>query len=324
MSGPIPVLLLFGPTASGKTAILEELFTGPDALPSEIISADSMQVYRGMDIGTAKPDPSLRSRLPHHLIDVCEPSEQFSVGDFVREADELCPAIWRRGALPVLSGGTAFYLKLFREGLPEAPPSNPAIREEVAADFASRGPAALYEDLKTLDPLAAARIHPNDHYRIMRALEVCRGSGKALSSFARSTKDPVRPVYRFLSVQLVRSRPSLYSRIDSRCADMFRLGLPGELLALTGKGYTASDPGMKAIGYREFFGEDGHLLPSLEEPQVLAAVEALVARNSRRYAKRQESFFSTLGDRQCFDLDNEELQDVISRLSMAIKAFIDA
>lgn len=324
MSGPIPVLLLFGPTASGKTAILEELFTGPDAIPAEVVSADSMQVYRGMDIGTAKPDAALCAALPHHLVDVCNPDEQFSVGDFVRLSDGYCPAIWRRGALPVLSGGTAFYLKLFREGLPEAPPANPLVREAVAADFAARGAAALYEDLCTLDPVAAARIHPNDHYRIQRALEVCRGSGRALSSFSRNADDSSRPSYRFLSVHLVRERASLYQRIDRRCADMFRAGLAEEVSALFYRGYTASDPGMKAIGYREFFGEDGRLCPSLGDPAVLASIEALVARNSRRYAKRQESFFAVLGDRLCIDLDREAPAEARSRLNMAINTFLKA
>jgi tRNA dimethylallyltransferase len=258
-----------------------------------------MQVYRGMDIGTAKPGPGEREKIPHHLIDIRSPDEQFNAGDFVRLADEACAAIARRGKLPVVSGGTGFYLKNFIFGLSEAPPSNREIRAGLRAELASRGAAALMEELRACDPLSAERIHLNDEYRLLRALEVVRLSGRPLSSYpvfgapgAGSSEGSFRPPYRFLIIGLRRPREELYRRINERCAAMFRAGLPAEVEALWKKGYTPGDPGLRAIGYREFFVEDPPGTFRLSED--LAAVEAQVARNSRRYAKRQITYFASL------------------------------
>jgi tRNA dimethylallyltransferase len=306
----IPVCILFGPTASGKTAALTRLFAeGPGegpVCPAEVVSADSMQVYRGMDIGTAKPGPEERRRLPHHLIDIRDPDEQFTAGDFVRLADAACVDIARRGKLPVVSGGTGFYLKNFILGLPEAPPSDPAIRAALRNELAGRGAAALMEELGAVDPASAGRIHLNDEYRLLRALEVVRLSGRPLSSYPVSGGGPVRgepgsrgehggasrPEYRFLIIGLERPREELYRRINERCAAMFRAGLPEEAAGLWKKGYTPEDPGLRAIGYREFFVEDEPGLYRLSGD--FAAVEALIARNSRRYAKRQRTYFASL------------------------------
>jgi tRNA dimethylallyltransferase len=282
---------------------LTRLFAEEQGFPldAEVVSADSMQVYRGMDIGTAKPDPEERRRLPHHLIDIRNPDEQFNAGDFVRLADEACTAIVRRGKLPVVSGGTGFYLKNFIFGLSEAPPSNAEIRAGLRAELASRGAAALMEELRALDPPGAGRIHINDEYRLLRALEVVRLSGRPLSSYpafgapharGASSGESSRPPYRFLIIGLRRPREELYRRINERCAAMFRAGLPGEVEALWKKGYTPKDPGLRAIGYREFFVEDPSGTFRLSED--LAAVEAQVAQNSRRYAKRQITYFASL------------------------------
>jgi len=303
----LPVLVLFGPTASGKTSLLQELFTGPQALcRAELISADSMQVYRGMDIGTAKPDTSLREKLPHHLIDIRNPSEQFNAGDFVRLADEACAAIAGRSALPVISGGTGFYLKNFIMGLPEAPPSDPVIREQLKKELAQKGPEVLLEELARLDPVSAERIHINDTYRLLRALEVCRFSGRPLSSFATGKNRP----YRFAIAEIRRPREELYRRIEARCEEMFRQGLAQEVAELFAQGYTPDDPGLRAIGYREFFIDNGDPADAPAEAltpetaptgkaagqwalsQDIEGVKALITRNSRRYAKRQETFFS--------------------------------
>jgi len=279
------VLVLVGPTASGKTELLFDLFAASERrffCAAEIISADSMQVYRGMDIGTAKPSARERSLLPHHLIDIFEPSEQYSAGDFVRLADEASSGIASRGGLPVISGGTGFYVKNFVCGLPSVPASDPAIRAEVAADLASRGPEALRAELAAGDPCSAARIHEHDLYRLSRAVEVLRGTGRPLSGFAASSG--ARAGRDFLLVELTRPREELYGRIDARVERMFSLGLASEVEALRARGLGAEAPGMKAIGYREFF-EPGLSLGEIEE---------LVKRDSRRYAKRQETFFSSL------------------------------
>ncbi|MDR1617550.1 MAG: tRNA (adenosine(37)-N6)-dimethylallyltransferase MiaA [Treponema sp.] len=289
----VPVLALFGPTASGKSEILTRLFAdGRCTVPVEIVSADSMQVYRGMDIGTAKPDRAERERLPHHLIDIRNPDEQFNAGDFVRLASEACAGIYRRGKLPVVSGGTGFYLKNFIQGLPAAPPSDPGIREALKNELRERGAAALRGELEAADPVSAGRIHPNDHYRLIRALEVFRLTGRPLSSFAlpggAAGGEISRNPFRFLLVALERDREDLYRRIDARCRTMFRRGLPDEVRGLREAGYGPDDPGMKAIGYREFFTAEGAVSADT------AGVEALVARNSRRYAKRQICYFAPL------------------------------
>jgi tRNA dimethylallyltransferase len=322
MQQQVNVLVFFGPTASGKTDVLERLFAGgsdapdaarsphlpaaPDAPPdtrqaaclpngglirAEVVSADSMQVYRGMDIGTAKPSPALRSRLPHHLIDICNPDEAFNAGEFVRLADEAVRDIAGRGALPVVSGGTGFYLKNFIEGLSEAPPSDEGVRQQLKAELSARRGAALAAELAACDPVSAARIHLNDTYRIVRALEVWRLTGRPLSSYAPAGQDRADR-YRFLIIGLERERDDLYRRIDERCAAMFRGGLPAEVRALSEAGYGADAPGMRAIGYREFF-QDGRTPAGLTAAG-LAAAEVLIARNSRRYAKRQITYFASL------------------------------
>lgn len=292
MKARLSVLVLFGPTAVGKTAVLDRLFGGRDApFKAEVVSADSMQVYRGMDIGTAKPDSALRDRLPHHLIDIRDPDETFNLGDFVRLADAACLEIAARGALPVVCGGTGFYLKHFVLGLPEAPPADLRIRDELKAELETRGAEALMLELSAVDPEAAARIHLNDHYRLTRALEVHRSSGRPLSSFKMagggSSPESGRPAYRFLSLSLERDRDDLYRRIGGRCRQMFESGLPEEVARLRSEGYGPDAPGMRAIGYREFFAAESATLGDIEEE---------TARNSRRYAKRQSVFAYSIPD----------------------------
>ncbi len=289
-----PVLVLFGPTASGKTDLLEELFCDSSAtgIHAEVVSADSMQVYRGMDIGTAKPSAALCSKLPHHLIDILSPNEPYNAGDFVNRATQAVRDIAARGALPVLSGGTGFYLKNFILGLPETPPSDSDIRRALKEELLDRGTSALMADLSVCDPISAARIHPNDEYRLLRALEVFRLTGKPLSSFAMNAPAmnivPMPAEYRFLTLSLERSRDELYERINERCARMFKSGLAEEVRSLIAAGYGSNAPGMRAIGYREFFDESGALRNDL------TAVEELVARHSRNYAKRQATYFASI------------------------------
>jgi tRNA dimethylallyltransferase len=301
---PIPVLILFGPTASGKTDVLFRLF-GPDgAFPqaAEIISADSMQVYRGMDIGTAKPSAEERGQLPHHLIDIRDPNEQFSVGDFVRLAGEAVADIARRGKLPVVSGGTGFYLKNLIQGLPEAPPSDAQIRAALKLELREKGPAALVAELARYDPVSAQKIHCNDEYRLLRAMEVLRLTGRPLSSFSSlgasaagaRDGDDFSSRLRFLVIGLSRPREELYLRINERCAAMFAQGLPDEVKKLYEAGYAPHDPGLRAIGYREFFVQDEPGIYRLS--QDYSGLQALIAQNSRRYAKRQITFFASLPD----------------------------
>jgi tRNA dimethylallyltransferase len=308
-----PVFVLFGPTASGKTELLESLFAGNAVcreapLPrAEIVSADSMQVYRGMDIGTAKPSATLRAVFPHHLIDIRNPREPFNAGDFVRLADAACADIARRGRLPVVSGGTGFYLRNFIYGLSEAPPSDSALRAALKTELAEKSAECLFAELARRDGESASRIHPNDTYRLLRALEVCRLTGRPLASFA--VRDTPRAAYRFLIVELRRPRGDLYRRIDERCRAMFRQGLAEEATRLFREGYTPDDPGMRAIGYREFFVDDGGEGGRWRLSGDREGVMALIARNSRRYAKRQITFFASI--REAVRLDAESSRERI-------------
>ncbi|MDR1287463.1 MAG: tRNA (adenosine(37)-N6)-dimethylallyltransferase MiaA [Treponema sp.] len=298
--GAVPVLVLFGPTASGKTEALAGLFGKDSPFPdcagkAEVVSADSMQVYRGMDIGTAKPSFAERERLPHHLIDIRNPDEQFTAGDFVRLAGEACDDMWRRGKLPVVSGGTGFYMRNFIMGLPESPPSDGEVRAALKAELESRGAAPLMEELASGDPQSAARIHINDTYRLLRALEVLRQTGRPLSAYRQNGGRKGR--FDFFVAGIRRRREELYRRINERCAAMFRNGLADEVRRLAEAGYGPRDPGMRAIGYREFFTGEGN--SSVSED--LAAVEELAARNSRRYAKRQIAYFASVPDVRWID-----------------------
>ncbi|MFA6506081.1 MAG: tRNA (adenosine(37)-N6)-dimethylallyltransferase MiaA [Treponemataceae bacterium] len=316
-----PVLVLFGPTASGKTAVLDRLFGGPGAaFPAEVVSADSMQVYRGMDIGTAKPESDLLARLPHHLINIRNPDETFNVGDFVRLADESCVDIASRGRLPVVCGGTGFYLKHFVLGLPEAPPSDPEIRDRLKIELETRGASALMAELAEVDPISATRIHLNDVYRITRALEVFRSSGRPLSSYrmdGAAKKDAAtRPNYRFLCLSLERSRDELYKRIDERAHTMFTQGLATEVAALRASGYGSECPGMRAIGYKEFFLCDEHLIADR-----LPEIETLVARNSRHYAKRQIVFALSIPHLRTVRAD-AGVEYLVEEITRSLNAFL--
>lgn len=286
MTNKPTVVLLFGPTAVGKTACLTELFSGN----AEIISADSMQVYRGMDIGTAKPDSRFLSQIPHHLIDIRTPNEPFNAGDFVRETEQLLPEILSRGRLPVICGGTAFYFINFLFGLPQAPPSDRKTAAEIEAEVLNGGRQRLYEELRLKDPVSAARIPPGDTYRLVRALEVLRTGGRPLSSY-RTGQVP-RSDFRFKVIELTRPRAELYERINRRVGQMFADGLPEEWRRLRADGCTAASPGMRAIGYAEFF--------LSENPD---DVRELIQKNSRRYAKRQITFFQKIPGRRRFHPD---------------------
>ncbi|HUX36278.1 MAG TPA: tRNA (adenosine(37)-N6)-dimethylallyltransferase MiaA [Rectinemataceae bacterium] len=295
------VLVLVGATASGKTELLELLFGpgGPRAGAAELVSADSMQAYRGMDIGTAKPGPSLRAGLPHHLLDIRNPDEPFSAGDFVGLAASAIGEIIGRGRLPIVSGGTGFYVRNLLLGMPTVPVADPAIRADVAADLERLGPGALRSELAAGDPVSAARIHPNDLYRLTRALEIVRATGRPLASFlperaAAKASAPPAPGpadRRWLLVHYRRPRGELAVRIAARVDAMFAAGLPAEVARLRAAGYGKESPGMKAIGYAEFFELEASGGPGDASPD---AIRDRIVLDTLHYAKRQETFFRGL------------------------------
>ena len=305
---PIPVLIIFGPTASGKTSVVERLFSANAqsfyAGKAEIISADSMQVYKGLDIGTAKPDATLLKKLPHHLIDMCLPSEQFGTGEFVRYADEACKNIFSREKLPVVAGGTAFYIKNFMYGLPVTPEADETTRNRIKHEMETLGAEPMLERLKKVDPVTASRLHIHDEYRIKRALEVYEASGKPLSEFELSVKP--RKEYSFCAIALERPREELYERINARVCEMMQNGLFTEVKKLVQQGYTESDPGMKAIGYGEFFTTAKKQGCSLETVDT-DAVMRLIQSNSRRYAKRQITFIKAMKDVEWICADDTDV-----------------
>jgi tRNA dimethylallyltransferase len=278
-----PLVVLFGPTAVGKTELTSRLAESFPGL--EIVSADALQVYRHLNVGTAKPPAELRRRIPHHLIDIVDPDVQFNAGRFVRLADELVERIRERGGLPVLCGGAAYYLRNFICGLAQAPASDPEIRRQLKEELAGRGLTALREELARVDPATHAAVAVRDAYRVLRALEVYRASGRPLSSF--SNPDRPRADHAFLTLGLERERAELYRRIDARVERMFAEGLIDEVAGLLAKGYGPQDPGLRGIGYREFF-----LMQ--QGCWTLSDLREAIQRNTRRYAKRQITFFKSL------------------------------
>lgn len=270
-------ILLCGPTASGKSDWALAL---AERWPVEIISVDSTQVYRGFDIGSAKPDNALRERVPHHLLDLRDPHETYSAGEFVADALAAIAAVRGRGALPVLVGGTMLYFNALVRGLARLPQADPKIRAAIDARAAMLGWPALHTELQGIDPEAAARIHPNDPQRIQRALEVFELSGRTISAWQRDT----RPEHglRWSRWALVPAdRAALHARIAARYAQMLDAGLLAEvqrLLALPG--LEARSPSMRAVGYRQLA---AHLAGQCS---LDAAVEQAVAA-TRQLAKRQ-------------------------------------
>ncbi|MGJ0485099.1 MAG: tRNA (adenosine(37)-N6)-dimethylallyltransferase MiaA [Methylomicrobium sp.] len=252
MSDPFslpPAILVMGPTASGKSALAIELAA---ALGGEIISVDSALVYRGMDIGTAKPDAQARRGIPHHLINILDPAESFSTGQFRAQALKLMEDMIRRGKIPILAGGTMLYFNALTQGLAALPKADPAIRARLDEDLQRLGSAILHHRLREIDPEAAARIHPNDPQRIQRALEVFEISGMPLSSFFGETSAQKIP-YRLIKLIIApEERATLHSIIAERFRQMLRDGLIEEVEALYRRGdLDEKMPAIRAVGYRQ-------------------------------------------------------------------------
>jgi tRNA dimethylallyltransferase len=244
-----PAVLLMGPTASGKTPLALAL---AHALPIEIVSVDSAQVYRGMDVGTAKPSASERQTVPHHLIDIIDPTEAYSAARFRADALRFMHEITARGKIPLLAGGTMLYFKALREGLSELPDSDPEIRAEINGEAAGRGWPAMHATLAEIDPQTAARLKPNDAQRIQRALEIYRVSGKPMSRQLGRKKAAALP-FHLIDLALVPSeRGALHRRIEERFDAMLERGLVEELRGLRKRCALRPElPSMRCVGYRQ-------------------------------------------------------------------------
>lgn len=276
----IPLLVICGPTASGKTRLALELAA---TLPIEVISADSRQIYRGMDIGTAKATPEERAAVPHHLLDVVAPDQPFSAADFMRLGREAIVGIHQRGKLTVVVGGTGLYLDALTRGLVAAPGENLALRQELAELEAQQGEGTLHQRLQGIDPEAARRLKPRDQQRIIRALEVFALTGETLSALQGRHAFADGP-YEVISVGLEVERSLLYRRIDERAETMFSSGLLEEAQSLLAQGFNRELKALRTIGYREainYLCGESSLATALEHTR----------QESRRYAKRQMTWF---------------------------------
>jgi tRNA dimethylallyltransferase len=270
------VLILLGPTGSGKTALslaLGESFHG------EIVSCDSVAVYRGMDLGTAKPTPAERARLPHHLLDIASPDQAFTAGEYSRRARAALRDIAARGHLPIVTGGTGLYLRALTEGLFAGPTRHEDLRARLRRSAQKHGPAWLHRMLMHLDPASAARIHSNDTPKLIRAIEVCFAARKPMSQVL--DRDPLTG-FRLLRIGLNPPRPALYERLNQRCAEMFAAGLVDETRALLAR--YGPVKALDSLGYRQ-------ALAVLNGEQTLSDAVAAAQQGHRNYAKRQLTWF---------------------------------
>lgn len=292
------LLTIVGPTAVGKTALSLPL---AKQLDGEIISGDSMQVYRGMDIGTAKALPSEQKAVPHHLIDIVDPDYPFSVADFQERARQAIDDIANRGKLPMLVGGTGLYVQSVTHGyrFSEAD-ADESVRTKWRQYAEAQGKAALHEALRRADPESAARLHPNDVRRIIRALEIVERTGKTMTDYHREQQQ--QSPYDVIWIGLTMERETLYERINQRVDMMLQEGIVDEVLTLKQKGYTLNLVSMQGLGYKE-------IMMYLEGVWSLEEAVEMIKQNTRRFAKRQLSWFRRIDTIHWWDMTDETEHD---------------
>ncbi|MDO8475075.1 MAG: tRNA (adenosine(37)-N6)-dimethylallyltransferase MiaA [Candidatus Rokubacteria bacterium] len=285
---PPPLLLIVGPTGVGKTAVAARLAA---SVPMEVVSADSRQVYRGMDAATGKPTSDERKAATHHLLDLIEPGERYHAARFRLDAAQAIETIRAAGRLPVVVGGTGLYVRALLRGLDAAPPADAALRAQLEEAARTNGPAALHERLRALDPERAARLHPNDRVRLIRAIEK-HGRGAATSGgWARAV-----PPWRVVMFGLRRERVALNRALEERARSMLAGGMMEEVRRLLAAGHDETAPGMAGIGYRQWAKvARGRLSP--------AEAQRLMVRDTQRYAKRQMTWFAREPEIQWLDVD---------------------
>lgn len=290
-----PLILLAGPTAVGKTALSLKM---AELLGTEIINADSMQVYRHMDVGTAKPSREERRRIRHHLLDVVSPHEPFDASRYLELARPVIDALHAQAKVPLVVGGTGLYMKVLTRSLCAAAPGDPAIRLKLAAEVEELGPAALHEDLNRVDPELGRRIHPHDRQRILRALEVYRATGVPLSEW-QARHGFEQTLYPSIKVFLHRPRIELYERINRRVEHMIEQGLQEEVQGLLQAGYGPQLKPMQSLGYKE-------MVEVLLGQATLEEAVHKIQKQTRRYAKRQETWFRADPEFRWFHAEDEE------------------
>jgi len=276
-----PLVALVGPTAVGKTALSIRL---AKEIHAEIINVDSVQVFRGLDIGTAKPGPEEQKQVHHHLIDVADPDEPFDAADFVHKASGVIRAIKARGKVPLLVGGSGLYLRSLLDGLASCPGRDPTVRKTLRKVSADQGERALYDLLAHADPETADRLHPNDTFRVIRALEVYYRTGEPISIWQRRHKGTSGRKMLCTKIGLIRPREELYKLIDSRVYAMLNSGLLEEVESLLNKGYSHHLKPLQSLGYR-------HIIRFFKGEVSFEKAVSQMKRDTRRYAKRQITWF---------------------------------
>lgn len=294
------LLTIAGPTASGKKRLA---LAAAERFGGEIVSADSRKIYRLLDIGTAKPSPEDRERVPHHLIDIAGPDEHFSAADWVARAAEAVSGVLARGKLPILSGGTGFYIDAFRTGLTGGIGADSAVRRCLASDLEREGPAAMHERLHAVDPGRAAELHPNDTFRVLRALEAYEATGMTFAEIREASKTTGGD-YNHFTIATGMTRDVLYRRIDERVDAMIERGLTDELKDILGRGYARTVPALDTVGYKEWF-------PWLDGDASFEECREAVKRNTRRYAKRQLTWFRARSGIRWFDMDTPGAENLV-------------
>lgn len=274
------IIIVCGPTGIGKTSSTIQL---AKTFGGEIISADSMQIYKYMDIGTAKPTPEEVAEVPHHIVDIVEPDEAFDAAKFAEKADGIIEGFVQSGITPFVAGGTGLYIKSLVDGLFRAIPADPAVLERLGAEVDKKGVAHLYEQLLEIDPDAAKKIHRNDSFRIIRALEVHESTGRTMSSHHAEHNFSDRK-YRVLKIGLEMERERLYERINRRVDIMVDEGLLDEVRGLIERGYSYELKPMKSLGYR-------HMVEFIRGEKDWEEAIRTLKRDTRRYAKRQLTWF---------------------------------
>ena len=309
MTASVPVAAVVGPTATGKTRLAVELAL---RFGGEVISADSMQIYRGLSIGTAKPTPEEMRGVPHYLIDCLDPSQPFSVADYVRLASETVADVRKRGKLPIVAGGTGLYVSSLLGGLNFSPQGrDDDLRDRLREKAEREGPQALWKELRAFDPESASRIHPNNVGRVIRAIEVYQVTGVTMTEQLRRSREVPAPYDAAIVGLAYRDRAKLYEAIDRRVDRMMCAGLPEEARIV----FAMEHPGTaaQAIGYKEFF-------PYFRGECTLKESVETVKRESRRYAKRQLTWFRRADQIEWLFIDEfDGLQPLVSRACEIIR-----
>jgi tRNA dimethylallyltransferase len=300
-----PILVIVGPTAVGKTGLAIRVAKQVDG---EIISADSMQVYKGLDIGTAKPTEAERQGVPHHLLDVVAVDQEFSVADYQLMVEDILMDLAKRGKTPILTGGTGLYIRAVLEGFVfDSQGKDDDLRARLQEVAESQGNIALHRRLAVVDPDTAKRLHPNDRRRVIRALEIYHTTGQPLSQHLDAQKQ-LEPRHQAVKFGLACNRPRLYQRIDARVDQMIEAGLLDEVKNLLEQGLAEGATAMQALGYKELVGY-------LRGEYDLAEAIRLLKRDTRRYAKRQLTWFRRDEEIIWLDLDKLTIEDATDKIA---------